>query len=796
MSNENLPKTQADSQEKFDAIKYILARVRDDLHSRRCYSRKNKKWEYYVRPRKEGDAPEPITDEMIVRHVTEPEKVGDVHIGVFPLRAGDETILCAAFDFDNHDGTMDNDEFIAQIKPVIDAARNAGLHPWCVRSGGGAGVHAWFFWDESNPQPADDVRAMLIEILQQYGFKENSGGGVQAKHVEIFPKQVRATIQNPGNLIALPFARKSTWLDSDLTPTNKPTFQITSPSVPVSTVASDIVETDAPQGGADFDVAIDALSHIKPDCGYQTRQKLGMALKNAFGERGFAPWHEWIKTCDDQTSYKGERTHRYHWDSFEAKRDGKVVGIGSLFWYAEKDGWIRPAKKEGEAKLAPLAAAVHLIRSEPEWQNVLAWDEFSCVVTLKQPFPGSNDTCITNYPRELQNVDITNIAVWLQEQHIRISSGVTLEALHVIASKNPFHPVREYLRGLKWDGVQRLDTWLIDHFGAEDTDLNRAIGARWCIGGVARIMRPGELVKSIPTFEGPQDINKSTALRTMAVKEEWFTDHLSDLDDKDSLLELQGIWILEFAEGATLNRAQASRKKAFLSTCVDKFRAPYEKLPARHPRQWIAAATLNDDGNGYLSDTTGEVRYWPVKCAVGWKPFRTFNIEALLGVRDQLWAEAVVRSDAGEPHWFHEENLKIAHANAADDRSQECLRENEVRQMLKAHNTKWFQMDSLLSYLGYVETRPDIERIRMKLGNTIHKLGWYKYRAQTDYAGPNGKGHYYFPPEITAQTAGVYAQKMTDELAANSQIYAKDTAPQRKPWEDGHNVPGLLFTEN
>ncbi len=109
-----------------------------------------------------------------------------------------------------------------------------------------------------------------------------------------------------------------------------------------------------------LEIAKSALAAIPPDCGYDVRQKIGMALKAAFGDEAFKSWHDWIKRCGND-SYKGEAAHRSHWISFKDRLNGKRVTLGSLYWHAEKHGWQRPKKDNGKRKLPPLAAAAKLL---------------------------------------------------------------------------------------------------------------------------------------------------------------------------------------------------------------------------------------------------------------------------------------------------------------------------------------------------------------------------------------------------------------------------------------------------
>ena len=109
-----------------------------------------------------------------------------------------------------------------------------------------------------------------------------------------------------------------------------------------------------------------------------------------------------------------------------------------------------------------------------------------------------------------------------------VSSTLVAEAVQTVAHENAFHPVREYLDGLKWDGIPRIDNWLRTYLGSDDSEFVRAVGPRWLVSAVARIVKPGSQVDSVLLLEGPQGIQKSSALRALA-GEEWFADHIADL---------------------------------------------------------------------------------------------------------------------------------------------------------------------------------------------------------------------------------------------------------------------------
>jgi predicted P-loop ATPase len=208
------------------------------------------------------------------------------------------------------------------------------------------------------------------------------------------------------------------------------------------------------------------------------------------------------------------------------------------------------------------------------------------------------------------------------------------------ARLNKFHPVRDYLDGLRWDGVPRIDTWLTTYAGVEDTEYTRAVGALWLVAGVRRVRSPGCKFDEMLILEHEvQGTDKSTALAILAVRDDWFTDDLPlHIEGKQVIETLRGRWIIEAGELSGMKRADIAHLKALLSRQTDRARLSYDRIPSEVPRQCVIAGTTNK--HEYLLDTTGNRRYWPVRC-------KGFNIEALRRDRDQLWAEAATREATG-----------------------------------------------------------------------------------------------------------------------------------------------------
>lgn len=737
-----------------NALGSILERARQDCHA--VGYRAGEEFKY----RGETGA---ITKEMLGRHLN-----GGPHLGVYPMAAGADTTELAALDLDDHSRELIWDALRQAGLRLATAAKAIGLRPWAVRSGSGHGIHLFFIWNE--PQSAGAVRAVLLDLLRREGF-ESGDGGVANRQVEIFPKQDAVAEGGLGNLIALPFGRRSVQLDDDLNECEPRIFTTSAPvRAPEPAVGAPAL-AGAPDGGddeggvpADRERVRDALRCIEAS-EYDRWIRVAMGLHQEFGDGGFDLWAEWSRTAPEK--FKGERDLRQHWKSFSSpeflaqkqKRNPRFrpIRIGTIFYLAKRGGWVDGRGAAKPKKEPPLLAAVRLMRTREEWRGVLAYDEFAKRAVLLRPIPGEADRGDA-FPRDLRDADVTRTTLRLQAAGVMVGSKTVAEAVHAVAADNTFHPVRDYLRALVWDGATRIDTWLIDHLGAEDTRLNRAAGAKWLIGAVARIEQPGCAMKTVLVIEGPQDLGKSTVFATLAVRDRWFTDHLSSLASKDSREEVQGKWIIEFAEFDALLRAEPSRVKSFLSTRNDHYRPAYGRIAEDFPRQWVGVATINPGGTGYLRDETGGVRFWPVACAIGWPPGRRVDFATLRAVRDQLWAEAAVRFRSGEAWWIDDEATRVEQAGAAEERTREDAREAVVRAMLQ--NREWVQMSEVLLELGIMPER-QTRSSQTEIGILLCGIGWLRWKGRF---GPNGPGTYYFPPGTRDLLA--HARRVTEAAAA------------------------------
>lgn len=217
---------------------------------------------------------------------------------------------------------------------------------------------------------------------------------------------------------------------------------------------------------------------------------------------------------------------------------------------------------------------------------------------------------------------------------MKVSDRDLKAAIDLAAAKRAFHPVRDYLRNLVWDGVPRIDNLFIKYLGAPDTSYNRSIARLMMLGGVTRVFEPGHKFDFVVILEGLQGKRKSTFIATLA--RNWFVELEGDLHDRKQLVEkMQGAWILEIPELSGFGKAEIQAIKALFSARHDKVRLAYDKRGKLFHRQCIFIGSTNDAE--YLRDPTGGRRFWPVTCT-----FNQIDTEGLERDIDQYWAEAMI----------------------------------------------------------------------------------------------------------------------------------------------------------
>lgn len=316
---------------------------------------------------------------------------------------------------------------------------------------------------------------------------------------------------------------------------------------------------------------------------------------------------------------------------------------------------------------------------------------------------------------EMQDHHVAGFRRIMHHDRFKARKSDVQDEMEAEARRESYDPLTAYLACLKWDGQRRLDTMLIDYFGAANTPYARIVGRRFMIGSVARAMNPGCKLDTMLVLEGPQGGGKSTSIRYL-YGDRFFVDNLPDFHSKDSFQQLQGAWCVEVAELSALSKADVKDVKQFLSRLVDKFRAPYARSPISVPRRTVFVGTVNPEDGGYLRDPTGNRRFWPVECGA-------IYVASILKDRDQLWAEAMVAYAAGE-RWHLEED-EVPAAQAEQDKRREVHPWTPIIELWLAINPR--EMVTISQVLtDAVKLAPDKQEPRhsRQVGACMRALGW------------------------------------------------------------------------
>ena len=375
-----------------------------------------------------------------------------------------------------------------------------------------------------------------------------------------------------------------------------------------------------------------------------------------------------------------------------------------------------PYPFEGKSK----ANAYLFLGHHERFAGLLCYNEFTDAVMLTRTPPwgdGDGDPA----PRRIRDDDFFMIAAHLEYCDISASKETAADAAVRVAKEHPINPPREYLSRLAWDRRPRLDRWLTHYLGADEQppEYLSLVGSKWLIGAVSRVFEPGCKFDSVLILEGTQGLGKSMALRSLATfgGQDFFLDSVGDIRSKDTLMTMQGKLIVEIAELASFRKSENEEIKAFITRQVDEYRPPYGRTVIRRPRYFVLAGSTNELDEGYLTDDTGNRRYWPVKCK---------NIDAASMARDseQLWAEAVERYRQGERTWLTGEE-SVYSSREQKSRFMEDAWQDRIAEIAR---DEWsLKIDDVLHKL---ELKPrDINNmVKKRVKNSLRQIGWKETR--------------------------------------------------------------------
>nr|DAV16838.1 MAG TPA: virulence associated protein E [Caudoviricetes sp.] len=330
----------------------------------------------------------------------------------------------------------------------------------------------------------------------------------------------------------------------------------------------------------------------------------------------------------------------------------------------EDDGsWHRPPVMDVDAQGMPVKSMKNLrtaLSNDPKLRGRLRLNLFSGRIDVTGDLPWSR----AETGKTWNDTDAAQLRIYLEPFFGKMAKNDVLDAVDACASDQAYHPVRDYLNSLTWDGVPRLDTMLIDYMGAEDTPYTRAVTRKSFTAAVARVMTPGVKYDTMLVLVGGQGRYKSTLLAKMGG--DWFSDSLRTFGDKDAMETVQGTWINEVAEMQALAKAEINAVKMFLSKQSDYYRAAYGRYASDRPRQCVFFGTSNT--RDCLIDTTGNRRFWPVD--IDQRERTKDPSEDLTRERDQLWAEAMHYWKQGEKLYLSRDIEEAARGVQEDHREQ------------------------------------------------------------------------------------------------------------------------------
>lgn len=335
--------------------------------------------------------------------------------------------------------------------------------------------------------------------------------------------------------------------------------------------------------------------------------------------------------------------------------------------------WLKKLEYTEQGKLRSTISNFSLIiENEPLLKGKIAYNEFSnrAVVIGQLPWRKKGNMGDWN------DTDDSGLREFIEKYYVISSTAKCADALALSFENHSFHPIKDYLESLTWDGVERVNTLFIDYLGAEDNSYVRTVARKIIVAAVARVFVPGIKFDNMPVLAGPQGMGKSTIIKKIG--QQWYSDSLTTVSGKEAYEQLQGVWILEMGEMMATKKADIEATKHFLSKTEDIYRVAYGRRTSRFPRQCIFIGTTND--REFLRDRTGNRRFWPID--VGIVPHKKSVFDDLNQYEiDQVWAEAVDLWRAGEKLYLTGEEEKEA-KKQQEEHSEESAKAGLIEEYL------------------------------------------------------------------------------------------------------------------
>lgn len=393
---------------------------------------------------------------------------------------------------------------------------------------------------------------------------------------------------------------------------------------------------------------------------------------------------------------------------------GSVAGLLEKCWVGGPvnlaQAWegVLASLREGGASLLEMQTIFHGHRA---WQSTLGWDELASRMTWRKtpPFTRAAGDNVTD-------ADVIGVRTWFEKEFgAEPSKERTWDAMQGFSTNHAtFNPLQDRLNALRWDGVPRLDGWLVRAAGAAPTEFCTLAGSKWLISAIARAFKPGCKVDHALVLQGAaQGEGKSSAFEILALEDRWFLALSNELSGKDAKELLRGKWLVCFDELDALSRSERSSVKAFVTARHDDYRPAYGHDTVQYPRRCAFGGTVNDFE--FLEDDP-ERRWWPVAV-------KTVDRIWLAANREQLWAEAKMRFDAGSDWWTIPLELRLA--AQAPFKSEDTF-QTLVEEWLKRCPAEQRAPFKLVNCLAGIGQEPTDMRAQKRVAHALRKLGCEK----------------------------------------------------------------------
>lgn len=349
--------------------------------------------------------------------------------------------------------------------------------------------------------------------------------------------------------------------------------------------------------------------------------------------------------------------------------DSKPCDEGDIEWLKKLE-----LNKEGKYR-ATAENIVLILQNDPYLKEKIALNEFSHRTTVRGDLPWHK---VENALEgdSWNDSDDANLRCYIERVYEINHPSKVYDGLSIVETQNKYHPIRDYLNSLVWDGKERVERLFIDYLGAEDNDYTRAVTRKALVAAVARVFKPGIKFDYMVVLVGKQGLGKSHIISLLG--QNWYSDSLITVQGKEAYEQLQDAWILEMAELSAAKKAEAEAVKHFISKTEDIYRLPYGKRVTKFPRQCVFFGTTNDVE--FLRDKTGNRRFWPITVGVC---ERSKNLWQHMDKKeiDQIWAEALFIWNKGESLYL-EESIEKEAIMRQEQHTEESSKEGLIRDYL------------------------------------------------------------------------------------------------------------------